>query len=268
MPIILVLLVIVFGSVVAALLPLAIGAIAVLGTFAELSVLGSLTDVSVFSINLTTALGLGLAIDYALLMVNRFREELAGGRDTHDAVVRTVETAGRTIMFSALTVAVALAALLVFPLYFLRSFAYAGVGVVIIAMVGAIVVLPALLAVLGHEGQLAAAAVGEADAELGVGGVGAGSPGVAMRRPVLRRRARGRSCSCCAAIPLLRVRVRHAGRPGADHRVGDPGRSATCCGRASRTTTARPCRWSPARPANVTGDYADAAVRGCPASSR
>ena len=148
-PIILVLLVIVFGSVVAALLPLAIGAIAVLGTFAELSVLGSLTDVSVFSINLTTALGLGLAIDYALLMVNRFREELAGGRDTHAAVVRTVETAGRTIMFSALTVAVALAALLVFPLYFLRSFAYAGVGVVLVAMISAVVVLPALLTVLG-----------------------------------------------------------------------------------------------------------------------
>jgi RND superfamily putative drug exporter len=148
-PIIMVLLIVAFGSVVAALLPLAIGGIAVLGTFALLSVLGSATSVSVFAINLTTALGLGLAIDYALLMVSRFREELAAGVDEQEAVVRTVETAGRTIVFSALTVAVALAALLVFPLYFLRSFAYAGVGVVVIAMVSAIFVLPALLTVLG-----------------------------------------------------------------------------------------------------------------------
>ncbi len=148
-PIILILLVLVFGSVVAALLPLAIGGIAVLGTFAVLSVLGSLTDVSVFSVNLTTALGLGLAIDYALLMVNRYREELARGLGEKAAVVRTVETAGRTIMFSAATVAVALAVLLVFPAYFLRSFAYAGVGVVLVAMIAAIFVLPALLSVLG-----------------------------------------------------------------------------------------------------------------------
>jgi RND superfamily putative drug exporter len=150
-PIILVLLVIVFGSVIAALLPLAVGALAVLGTFALLSILGSVTDVSVFAINLTTALGLGLAIDYALLMVYRFREELAGGHDTVEAVSRTVAAAGRTIMFSALTVAVALGVLMVFPLFFLRSFAYAGVGVVLIAMTSAIVVLPALLALLGRR---------------------------------------------------------------------------------------------------------------------
>lgn len=150
-PIIMVLLVIVFGSVIAALLPLAIGTIAVFGTFALLSILGSLTDVSVFAINLTTALGLGLAIDYALLMVSRFREELDSGHDTIEAVTRTVETAGRTIMFSALTVAVALGALILFPLYFLRSFAYAGIGVVLIAMASAIFVLPALLALLGHR---------------------------------------------------------------------------------------------------------------------
>ncbi|MGB3443629.1 MAG: MMPL family transporter [Actinophytocola sp.] len=150
-PIIMVLLVVVFGSVIAALLPLAIGTIAVFGTFALLAILGSATDVSVFAINLTTALGLGLAIDYALLMVSRFREELASGHDTTEAVVRTVETAGRTIVFSALTVAVALGALVLFPLYFLRSFAYAGIGVVIIAMASAIFVLPALLALLGKR---------------------------------------------------------------------------------------------------------------------
>ena len=148
-PVILVLLVVAFGSVVAALLPLAVGAIAIMGTFGELSVLGSTTDVAIYAINLTTALGLGLGIDYALLMVSRYREELAAGRSVPDAVVRTTETAGRTILFSGLAVAAALAALLVFPLYFLRSFAYAGIGVVAIAVAGALIALPALLAVLG-----------------------------------------------------------------------------------------------------------------------
>ncbi|GAB3905148.1 MMPL family transporter [Kibdelosporangium lantanae] len=150
-PLILVLLVIAFGSLVASVVPLAIGGIAIMGTFAELAVLGSLTDVSVFSINLTTALGLGLAIDYALLMISRFREELANGHDVSTAVGRTVATAGRTITFSALAVAAALAVLLVFPMYFLRTFAYAGVGVVLISMASALLVLPALLKVLGHR---------------------------------------------------------------------------------------------------------------------
>ncbi|MFE6484105.1 MMPL family transporter [Streptomyces sp. NPDC057757] len=150
-PLILILLVIAFGSVVAALIPLAIGLIAIFGTFAELYVLGSLTDVSVFSINLTTALGLGLGIDYALLMISRFREHLAEGAEVPEALRHTVRTAGRTITFAAATVAIALAALLVFPQYFLRSFAYAGIGVVAIAAVSALLVVPALLAVLGHR---------------------------------------------------------------------------------------------------------------------
>ncbi len=148
-PITLILLVLAFGSVVAALLPLVVGLLAVLATFAELAVLGRITDVSIFAINLTTALGLGLGIDYALLVVSRFREELAGGSPVAAAVVRTVETAGRTIAFSAATVMAALAALLVFPLFFLRSFAYAGIGVVAVAAVAGLVVLPAVLAVLG-----------------------------------------------------------------------------------------------------------------------
>ena len=149
-PIILALLVFAFGSVVAALLPLAIGVIAILGTFAELDVLGSVTNVAIYAINLTTALGLALAIDYALLMVSRFREELGRGQEPAQAVVRSVQTAGRTIVFSGTTVVAALAVLLIFPLYFLRSFAYAGIGVVLISMAAAIVVLPALLAVLGR----------------------------------------------------------------------------------------------------------------------
>ncbi|HKE63698.1 MAG TPA: MMPL family transporter [Micromonosporaceae bacterium] len=181
-PVTMLLLVLAFGSVVAALLPLAIGGIAILGTFAELFVLGSVTSVSVFAINLTTALGLGLGIDYALFMVSRFREQLSAGEPPPLAVARTVATAGRTIVFSAATVAAALAALLVFPLYFLRSFAYAGIGVVVIAAISALVVAPALLAVLGHRvnaGRLpwSRAARGAASAWWGR------VAGVVMRRP-------------------------------------------------------------------------------------
>ncbi|MFI9102976.1 MMPL family transporter [Streptomyces fildesensis] len=150
-PLTLILLLLVFGSVVSALLPLAIGTIAIVGTFAELFVLGSVTDVSVFAINLTTALGLGLGIDYALLMVSRFREQLAAGASVDDAVRRTVSTAGRTVAFSAATVAAALGALLVFPQYFLRSFGYAGIGVVAIAALSTLFVMPALFVVLGHR---------------------------------------------------------------------------------------------------------------------
>ncbi|MFJ4617993.1 MMPL family transporter [Streptomyces sp. NPDC088812] len=151
LPITLVLLVMVFGSAVAALLPLAIGVVAILGTNAILSGLAAFTDVSVFAINLTTALGLGLAVDYALFIVRRFREELAGGADPSTAIATTLRTAGRTVLFSALTVAVSLAAMLVFPQYFLRSFAYAGMAVVLLAAAAALILLPAALALLGHR---------------------------------------------------------------------------------------------------------------------
>ncbi|MFJ6760691.1 MMPL family transporter [Streptomyces sp. NPDC091273] len=147
----LILLVLVFGSVVAAALPLLIGVLAIAGTLLVLSVLGSVTDVSVFALNLTTALGLGLGIDYGLLIVSRFREELAEGYRPRNAAIRTVRTAGHTIVFSAATVSAALATLLVFPPYFLRSFAYAGIAVVVIAAVSALTVLPALLALLGKR---------------------------------------------------------------------------------------------------------------------
>ncbi|MET9960722.1 MMPL family transporter [Streptomyces sp. NPDC006326] len=147
----LVLLVLVFGSVVAAALPLLIGILAIAGTLLVLSVLGSVTDVSVFALNLTTALGLGLGIDYGLLIVSRFREELARGLAPREAAMQTVRTAGHTIVFSAATVSAALATLLVFPPYFLRSFAYAGIAVVAIAAVSALTVLPALLTLLGKR---------------------------------------------------------------------------------------------------------------------
>ncbi|MFJ4685918.1 MMPL family transporter [Streptomyces sp. NPDC088789] len=151
LPVTLVLLVMVFGSAVAALLPLGVGIVAILGTNAVLRGLTEFTDVSVFALNLTTALGLGLAIDYALFIVRRFREQLALGDDPSTAVGTTLRTAGRTVLFSALTVAVSLAAMLLFPQYFLRSFAYAGIAVVLLAAAAALILLPAALLLLGHR---------------------------------------------------------------------------------------------------------------------
>ena len=149
LPATLVLLLVVFGGVIAAGLPLVVAALAVVGTLLVLRLFTAVTDVSIFALNLTTAMGLGLAIDYSLFIVSRYREELRGGRDTEAALLRTMQTAGRTIVFSAFTVAVSLASLLVFPMAYLRSFAYAGTGVVALVGVGAVIVLPALLAVLG-----------------------------------------------------------------------------------------------------------------------
>ncbi|MBD0418034.1 MMPL family transporter [Streptomyces sp. TRM S81-3] len=151
LPVTLVLLVMVFGSAVAALLPLGIGIVAILGTNAVLRGLTEFTDVSVFAMNLTTALGLGLAVDYALFIVRRFREELSAGAEPPAAVGTTLRTAGRTVLFSALTVAVSLAAMLLFPQYFLRSFAYAGIAVVLLAAAAALILLPAALVLLGHR---------------------------------------------------------------------------------------------------------------------
>ena len=148
-PITMLLLLFVFRSVVAASLPLGIGALSVVSTFVVLRLVNSFTDVSIFALNLTTALGLGLAIDYSLFVVSRFREETDAGHATRAAVFRTVRTAGRTVAFSAGTVAVSLMALLIFPMAFLRSFAIAGVAVAVIAGLLSVLVLPAMLAALG-----------------------------------------------------------------------------------------------------------------------
>jgi RND superfamily putative drug exporter len=212
-PIILVLLVFAFGSVVAALLPLAIGMIAIFGTFAELFLFGSVTNVSIYAINLTTALGLALAIDYSLLMISRFREELGRGQDPTGAVVRSVQTAGRTIVFSGATVVAALAVLLIFPLYFLRSFAYAGIGVVLISMAAAVVVLPALLAVLGrrvNSGRLPWARNREPSTAAPLWGRLAGQ---AMRRPALI------AIPVLAVLMLIALPVRHIQFGTPDDRV-------------------------------------------------
>ncbi|OHV32621.1 MULTISPECIES: MMPL family transporter [Pseudofrankia] len=150
-PITLVLLVLAFAGVVAALLPLGVGLIGILGGFAALSVIAEATDVSIFAVNLATSLGLGLGIDYALLTVSRFREELATGKDSRAAAVATVQTAGRTILFSGATVIVALAVMLVFPPFFLKSMAYAGIAVTLVTMLTAVVALPAVLLLLGER---------------------------------------------------------------------------------------------------------------------
>ena len=140
-----------FGGLVAAALPIAVGVMAILGALAVLRWISFATDVSIFALNLTTALGLALAIDYTLLMISRFRDELAEGASRNDALVRTMVTAGRTVAFSATTVALSMAVMVLFPMHFLKSFAYAGVATVSFAAVAAIVVTPAALVLLGDR---------------------------------------------------------------------------------------------------------------------
>jgi RND superfamily putative drug exporter len=150
-PLLLLLLIFVFRGVIAALMPLVLGFVAILGALAVLRVLVSFTDVSIFAMNLTTGLGLGLGIDYSLFVITRYREELASGASVNQAIATSMRTAGRTVLFSAVTVALSLCGLLLFPMYFLRSFAYAGIAVVIFAAVSTLVILPALLAVVGRN---------------------------------------------------------------------------------------------------------------------
>src|ERR671934_1475064 len=138
-----------FRSLVASLLPPVLGVLAILATFFALRVVASFTDLSVFALNLVTGLGLGLAIDYSLFMVSRYREEAAGSGFGVDALRRTLATSGRTILFSSLTVAAALASLAIFPQNFLFSMGLAGAIVALVAATLALVVLPAMLALLG-----------------------------------------------------------------------------------------------------------------------
>jgi RND superfamily putative drug exporter len=150
-PVIAVILLLVFRGLIASLLPLIVGLVGIAGTTASLRVVAAVTDVSVFALNLAVGLGLGLAVDYALFLVRRQREELRRGADVRTAVRVTLETAGRTVAFSAATVVVSMSAMLLFPMYFLRSFAYAGISVVLLAAVAALVPLPAALVVAGHR---------------------------------------------------------------------------------------------------------------------
>jgi putative drug exporter of the RND superfamily len=150
MPVVLVLLLVIFGGIVAAGLPVLVALTGVAGTLLALLGISAVTDVSVYSVNVVTMLGLGLAVDYALLLVSRFREERAT-RDLPAAVEEAVATAGRTVLFSGLTVAASLAGLLVFADPFLRSMAYGGGAVVLLDMAAAVTLLPALLGMWGRR---------------------------------------------------------------------------------------------------------------------
>lgn len=147
-PLALVALLLVFGSVVAALTPVVVGAFSVIAILACLFLIGQVTDISIFALNLATMLGLGLAVDYALFVTSRYREE-AREHQPAEAVARAVATAGRSIFFSGLTVLVGLSALIVFPFMFLRSVGVAGVLVVFFSVAAALTLLPAVLGILG-----------------------------------------------------------------------------------------------------------------------
>jgi uncharacterized membrane protein YdfJ with MMPL/SSD domain len=151
LPILAVLLVLIFGSFAAASLPLAIGITAILGAFTALRGFAMFTDVSIFAVNVVTITGLGLAIDYGLFVVSRFREEIRRQPDIETALARTMATAGRTVAVSGTTVAISIGGLLIFPQVFLRSMGFGGMSAVLIAMIAALTLLPALLAMLGPK---------------------------------------------------------------------------------------------------------------------
>ena len=152
LPIVAILLLVIFGGLVAAGLPLLIGIVSILGSFAILRVLTSFTEVSNFAVNVVTFIGLGLAIDYSLFIVTRFREELAiDETDVRGALGRTVRSAGRTILFSGLTVITCLLGLQFFPGVLFRSIGLAAISAALVAMVATLTVLPAVLAILGRR---------------------------------------------------------------------------------------------------------------------
>jgi putative drug exporter of the RND superfamily len=141
----------VFGGMIAAAVPMAVGAFAIVGSMAVLRLITFSTDVSIFALNLSMAMGLALAIDYTLLIISRYRDELANGVPRDRALIRTMSTAGRTVLFSATTVALSMGAMILFPMYFLKSFAYAGIATVTFAAGAAVIVTPAAIWLLGDR---------------------------------------------------------------------------------------------------------------------
>ena len=150
-PLTFVLLLFVFGGLISSATPLIVGVSAILGSLAIIYLISLATGVSIFALNLITGMGLGLGIDYALLIVNRFREELHHGKNVEDAIVNTVKTAGKTVFYSGITVIITLTALTFFPLMFLKSFGYAGISVVAMAIFAALIPFPAILALIGTK---------------------------------------------------------------------------------------------------------------------
>ena len=139
----------VFGGLLAAALPMAIGALGVVGSMTVLRLITFTTDVSIFALDLGIALAVALAVDYTLLIFTRYRDELAEGGDRDQALIRTMATSGRTVLFSAVTVALSMSSTALFPMYFLRSFAYAGVATVAFVATASIVLTPAAIVLLG-----------------------------------------------------------------------------------------------------------------------
>ena len=219
----------VFGGLVAAALPMLVGGMAIVGSMSVLRLLTFSTDVSIFALNLSTALGLALAIDYTLLIISRYRDELAEGVPRDRALIRTMTTAGRTVLFSATTVGLSMAAMLLFPMYFLKSFAYAGVATVAFGAAAAVIVTPAAIWLLGD--RLDALSVRwlfrrivrtVAQARRAVVLVPLDEGRHASRRP---DRTRGRRPAPCVGCSLPRREVGFPGRPcAARFGVGAPGR--------------------------------------------
>ncbi|MER6996119.1 MMPL family transporter [Streptomyces sp. NPDC000410] len=216
LPAVILLLILVYRRTAAALITVAVGLFSVVGTLAGLRALAQFTEVSTFAANIALVLGLGLGIDYSLFVINRYREERYAGHDQDTAVIRATSAAGRTVIFSGVTVAVSLSALLVFPFFFLSSFAYAGILVVATALAGAVVVLPAALARWGHRMERAKPPVAS--------GFWHRTALRAMRRPLL-------SGASVLAVLLL------AGSPLLGLRFGLPDERVLPAGTSSRTTS-------------------------------
>ncbi len=279
LPILLVLLVLIFGSVVAATMPLLIGILSILGALTLVRVITLFTEVSIFSINIITLLGLGLAVDYALFMVSRFREELDKGRAVNDAVVRTMATAGRTVAVSGVIVTLALSGLLIFPQLLLRSMGLGGAAAVLIAMVTSLTVLPALPAVLGHRIDAlrlpwarrrrvptVTGAVAGAVASVADNGAWARIANSVMRRPVLY--ALGITVVLLVlAAPFAKVQF-----GGVDERVLPPGTESRVVSERLATefggTGIDPIRVMSAACRRRTSTRSPSGSRRCPASAR
>ncbi|MET0419530.1 MAG: efflux RND transporter permease subunit, partial [Actinoplanes sp.] len=222
LPIVLVLLMFLFGSVVAASLPVLVGGAAVAGSLGILHGIASVHEVNSFAVNVASLLGLGMAIDYGLFMVGRFREEQAQGHPTAEAVRRTVATAGRTVVFSATLLMIALAGLLLFPQGFLQSLAYGGLAAVLLAAVLSLTLLPALLALLGPRvDKIPVRLPGRKSGTASSGWTKLA--GFVLRRPVLV------VIPILAGLVLLAAPIRGAHFGESDERIlpaGDPARQA------------------------------------------
>jgi uncharacterized membrane protein YdfJ with MMPL/SSD domain len=222
MPVVLVLLVFIFGGLVAAGMPLLIGILAILGSLTITRLLTQITDVSTFAVNIITVLGLGMAIDYSLLIISRFREHLRAGNDTPAAVAATMATAGRTVLVSGTLICLSLASLLIFPQVFLQSMGLGGIAGVLLAMTGALTVLPALLAVLGPRINALRIPLPGRNRRTGR----AGDPGqqvwAALAQAVMRRPVQYLA-AVVAVLAILAIPFGHAHFGGLDERILPPG---------------------------------------------